>query len=283
MFNVGLTNSHFNSILKGGKMFVIDKIKKDMIAELVSQEQSVLLTGATGCGKTTLCKEIADDLDMNVVIVNMGSTQDARTTLIGYHTLQDGETKFEKSAFINAIQQENTLIILDELSRASDDAYNIIFPLLDFRKEVHVEETGETIKVADGVRFISTANVGLEYSSARSIDRALQDRFMIFNIPYMTGKELKGYIKTVHGKEIASSMANLCSVYDYSHQQYEKSRISAKMSPRMILNCCSLVGKFTDAEVMNNVLLSMFEQDSSSITSDANIMREYADSLGMFN
>jgi hypothetical protein len=51
----------------------------------------------------------------------------------------------------------------------------------------------------------------------------------------------------------------------------------------MILNCCSLVGKFTDAEVMNNVLLSMFEQDSSSITSDANIMREYADSLGMFN
>lgn len=264
-------------------MFVIDKIKKDMIAELVSQEQSVLLTGATGCGKTTLCKEIANELGLNCVIVNMGSTQDARTTLIGYHTLENGNTSFEKSQFINAVQQKDTLIILDELSRASDDAYNIIFPLLDFRREIHIEETGETIKVADGVKFISTANVGLEYSSARSIDRALQDRFMIFNIPYMTGKELKGYIKDTQGKEIADSMKNLCDVYDYSHKQYEASRISARMSPRMILNCCSLISKFSDAEVMNNVLLSMFEQDSSSITSDANIIREFGDSLGMFN
>lgn len=264
-------------------MFVIDKIKKDMIAELVSQEQSVLLTGATGCGKTTLCKEIADELGLNCVIVNMGSTQDARTTLIGYHTLEDGNTSFEKSQFINAVQQKDTLIILDELSRASDDAYNIIFPLLDFRREIHIEETGETVKVADGVKFISTANIGLEYSSARSIDRALQDRFMIFNIPYMTGKELKGYIKDTQGTEVAVKMGNLCKVYDYSHKQYENSRISARMSPRMILNCCSLVSKFSDAEIMNNVLLSMFEQDSSSITSDANIIREYGDSLGMFN
>jgi len=263
--------------------FVIDPVKKKILTELVNSGKNTLLTGGTGCGKTTLAIEIAKELGLKPVVINCGSTQDARSSLLGYFTLKDGDTVFQEADFLKAIQEENTLIILDELSRASDDAYNIIFPLLDFRKEVHVEETGETIKVADGVRFISTANVGLEYSSARSIDRALQDRFMIFNIPYMTGKELKGYIKTVHGKEIASSMANLCSVYDYSHQQYEKSRISAKMSPRMILNCCSLVGKFTDAEVMNNVLLSMFEQDSSSITSDANIMREYADSLGMFN
>ncbi len=264
-------------------MFVIDKTKKSMIADLVSKEQNVLLTGATGCGKTTLCKEIADELNMNCVIVNCGSTQDARTTLIGYHTLQDGTTKFEKSHFINAIQEENTLIILDELSRASDDAYNILFPLLDFRREIHIEETNETIKLADGVKFISTANVGLEYSATRSIDRALQDRFMIFNVPYLTGKELKNYIKDTEGTEVAAGMKNLCKVYDYTHQQYENSRISAKMSPRMILNCCCLVGTFTDAQIMNNVLLSMFEQDSSSITNDANIIREYGDSLGMFN
>jgi nitric oxide reductase NorQ protein len=262
--------------------FVIDPIKKALIAELVETSQNVLLTGGTGCGKTTLCKEIAEELNMNCVIVNCGSTQDARTTLMGFHTLEDGNTNFTHAEFISAIQTPNTLIILDELSRASDDAYNIIFPLLDFRREIHIEETNETIKVADGVRFISTANVGLDYSSTRSIDRALQDRFMIFNVPYLTGKQLLGYIKELHGMEVKKLMTPMVKIYEYTHKLFADAKLSAVLSPRMILNVCGLISKFKQGDVLDHVLLSMFEQDSSSITNDANIIREFADSLGMY-
>ena len=86
----------------------------------------------------------------------------------------------------------------DELSRASDDAFNILFPVLDHRREIHIEEqdgSSRVVKVADGVRFIATANIGMEYSSTRSLDRALQDRFMTFNLPYITGDEMVGFIK----------------------------------------------------------------------------------------
>ena len=116
--------------------FVIDKTKDKMIHSLIKGGKNVMLTGATGAGKTTYCFKIADELGMNCEVVNCGSTQDARTSLLGFFQLEDGNTKFTPSNFIKAVQTENTLIVLDELSRASDDAFNILFPILDHRREI---------------------------------------------------------------------------------------------------------------------------------------------------
>lgn len=268
-------------------MFVIDDTKKQMLATLIQSGKNCLLTGSTGCGKTTLCLEIASELGMNPVVINMGSTQDARTSLIGYHTLEDGNTRFQVSDFINAVQTPNTLIILDELSRASDDAYNIIFPLLDFRKDIRIEELsdgkGETIQVDPSVRFVATANIGLDYSSARAIDRALKDRFIPFHLDYINGKQLKKYITSMYDGETSKAVKPLLDVYDYSHQQYKESKISSMISTRMVLECVPLIKSFSLKDILNNVLLAMYEEDSCSVVNDANIIREYADSLGMFS
>lgn len=267
-------------------MFVIEETKKKMLASLIQSGKNCLLTGPTGTGKTTLCSEIAKDLGMSVFIVNMGSTQDARTALIGYHVLENGSTRFQLSDFIRAIQTPNTLIVLDELSRASDDAFNIIFPLLDFRKDIRIEEistgSSDTIKVHPTVRFVSTANIGIDYSSARSIDRALKDRFIQFNLKYISGEKLSEYISTLYGKEVAERAKSLTKIYDYSHQMFKDSKISTMISTRMVLECVPLLDKFTLGDILNNVILSMFEEDSSNVVSDANILREYADSIGVY-
>ena len=267
-------------------MFVIDDTKKSMLATLIQSGKNCLLTGSTGCGKTTLCIEVAKELGMTPFIINMGSTQDARTSLIGYHTLEDGNTRFQLSDFINAIQTPNTLIILDELSRASDDAFNIIFPLLDFRKDIRIEElsngNGDTIKVDPSVRFVATANIGLDYSSARQLDRALKDRFIPFHLDYIPGKQLGEYITHMWNGEVSRNMKPLLSVYDYSHQQYRESKISSMISTRMVLECVPLLEKFELKDILNNILLAMYEEDSSSVVNDANIIREYADSIGIY-
>jgi MoxR-like ATPase len=269
--------------------FVIDETKDKMIHSLVEGGKNVMLTGATGAGKTTYCFEVAKDLGMDCVVINCGSTQDARTSLLGYFTLEDGNTNFSPSDFIKAIQKPNTLIVLDELSRASDDAFNILFPILDHRREVCVEEqdgSDRIIKVDDSVRFVATANIGLEYSATRSLDRALQDRFMTFNLPYITGEQLDVFINDSHdlSSENKSMVKTLSQVYDYSHTLFGKGKIGTRISTRSVIDVLSLVkGGFKMKDILDHAILSQYEQDSSTIVNDANIIREYADSIGVYN
>ena len=268
--------------------FVIDETKDKMVHSLIKGGKNVMLTGATGAGKTTYCQKLADDLNMDCVIVNCGSTQDARTSLLGFFTLEEGSTKFTPSDFIKAIQKPNTLIVLDELSRASDDAFNILFPILDYRREIMIEEQSgkeRKVKVADGVRFVATANIGLEYSSTRSLDRALQDRFMTFNLPYITGEQMVDFISENH--ELTSDnklMVNtLSQVYDYSHSLFGKGKIGTRISTRSVIDTISLIkADFGVRDILDHAILSQYEQDSSTIVNDANVLREFADSIGIY-
>jgi MoxR-like ATPase len=266
-------------------MFVIDETKKAMLQTLVESGKNCLVTGATGAGKTTLCFHLAEEMGMTPVVINCGGTQDARSSLFGYFSLKDGNTLFEKADFLKALSTPNTLIILDELSRASDDAYNLLFPILDFRRDVRVDELegdDKVISIDPSVRFIATANIGIEYSSTRSIDRALQDRFISFNLPYLAGKDLKKYIRSIHGSEVAKESGTLLKLYDYSHKMFGQGKISTRISTRAVLDVIPLTTKFKLGEVLDYVVLSIFEQDSSSIVNDANILREFADSLGVY-
>ena len=262
--------------------FVINTTKKDIAEKMISNGQNVLITGATGSGKSTFCLELAENLDMKPFMINFGSTQDARVTLIGSRELIDGNTPFVKSEFVNQIQQENTLIILDELSRGSDDAFNIVFPLLDFRKELFIDETGETIKIPDSVRFIATANVGSEYSATRSIDRALNDRFITFRLGYMNGKELFNYAteKFTLSDTQETELDKSCKVYDFVKNLFDKDEISTRISPRIILNTVGLLEDFTYAEVFDNVISCYFEEDTS-MSGELNSIRMFMDSNGI--
>ena len=269
--------------------FVIDETKDSMIRNLVGAGKNIMLTGATGCGKTSYCYKVGEDLGLDVTVINCGSLQDARTSLLGYFTLEDGNTNFHEAEFIRAIQRPNSLIVLDELSRASDDAYNILFPVLDHRREIRIDEQdggSKVIKAHPTARFISTANIGIEYSSTRSIDRALQDRFMSFNIPYITGEELNNYIFTTENltSEGKTRVAQMSKIYDYSHMLFGKGKIGTRISTRAVLDIVSLLNgrDFSVQQILDHAILSQYEQDSSTIVNDANVLREFADSIGIY-
>ena len=107
----------------------------------------------------------------------MGSTQDPRATLIGnVHFEKSKGTYFSESLFVKAIQTPNAVILLDELSRAHPDAWNILMTVLDQgQRYLRLDEQDgqATINVAEGVTFVATANIGNEYTSTRVMDKAL--------------------------------------------------------------------------------------------------------------
>ncbi len=116
---------------------------------------NILLTGPTGCGKSQTAFAVAKALDRQIHYVNLGATQDPRGTLIGNtHFSKDAGTFFNESAFVKAIKTPNTIVLLDEVSRAHPEAHNILMTVLDpGQRYLRLDEAvnSPTVKVADGV------------------------------------------------------------------------------------------------------------------------------------
>ena len=147
------------------KDFFIDKLKWKFLVRNIEKGKNIMMTGPSGCGKTDATFKAASYLERKVHYFNLGATQDPRSTLIGNtHYNKDSGTYFSESLFVSAIQQENAVILLDELSRAHPEAWNILMTVLDpIQRYLRLDEkdNSPTIKVAKGVSFIATANVGM--------------------------------------------------------------------------------------------------------------------------
>ena len=172
---------------------MMNELKWKYLVRSAVRGKNIMMTGAAGCGKTMAAKVLVNALDRPDYYFNLGATQDPRGTLIGNTHFEDGKgTYFSESLFVKAIQTPNAVILLDELSRAHPDAWNILMTVLDYgQRYLRLDEADgqSTIKVAEGVTFIATANIGNEYTSTRQLDKALMDRFTIVEMDMLNESE----------------------------------------------------------------------------------------------
>ena len=172
---------------------MMKELKWKYLVRSAVRGKNIMMTGAAGCGKTMAAKALVNSLDRPDFYLNLGATQDPRATLIGnVHFDKDEGTYFSESLFVKAIQTENAVILLDELSRAHPDAWNILMTVLDYgQRYLRLDEQNgqETIKVANNVTFIATANIGNEYTSTRQLYKALMDRFTIVEMDLLNKEE----------------------------------------------------------------------------------------------
>jgi nitric oxide reductase NorQ protein len=113
--------------------------------------------------------------------------------LIGNTHFDKGKgTFFSDSAFVTAIKTPNAVILLDELSRAHPEAWNILMSVLDQgQRYLRLDEAegSPIVPVAEGVTFIATANIGNEYTSTRVLDRAIMDRFTTIEVDVLNKEQ----------------------------------------------------------------------------------------------
>ena len=212
--------------------------------------KNIMMTGPAGCGKTMAAKSLVNSLDRPDYYFNLGATQDPRSTLstlIGNtHFDSKKGTYFSESHFVKAIQTPNAVILLDELSRAHPDAWNILMTVLDYgQRYLRLDEaTGsETIKVADGVTFVATANIGNEYTSTRVMDKALMDRFTIVEMDVLNEEDettLLNYMFPSVDSVVLSNVAKIATL-TRTESNSETARITSGISTRTTVELCGLL------------------------------------------
>lgn len=233
---VGVSDKSLYSTLNG--YFKVQTGLLSILQRNVNKGVNTLLLGSTGVGKTELVSNIAKAMGLPITIFDMGTMSDPIMSLIGTHVIKmvDGKTisNFVPSRFSDVIQKPG-IILLDELSRASVTANNILFPCLDFRRELSMEycfENTAPIKVHPECVFFATANLGGQYTGTHKLDRALLDRFMPIEIDSLQGEQINETIK-IHCPTISDTIVNkMVQSYNKINEAHSSFTISFNLSIR---------------------------------------------------
>ena len=250
------------------KGLVMNELKWKYLIRSAVRGKNIMMTGQAGCGKTLSAKSLVNALDRPDFYFNLGATQDPRSTLIGnVHYNKDKGTYFSESLFVKAIQTPNAVILLDELTRAHPDAWNILMTVLDYgQRYLRLDEADgqATIKVADGVTFIATANIGNEYTATRQLDKALHDRFTVVEMDLLNNDEEYGLLKymfpTIDREEL-KNVSNITSL-TRTEAMSDNPRIGSGVSTRTSVEIAGLL--FDGFSLLETVDITIYPQYDAS-------------------
>lgn len=247
---------------------IMSDLKWKYLVRSAMRGKNILMVGPAGAGKTVAAKYLVKALDRPDFYFNLGATQDPRATLIGNtHFSKEEGTYFSESLFVKAIQTPNAVILLDELSRAHPEAWNILMTVLDLNQRylrLDEKDGAPTIKVAEGVSFIATANIGNEYTSTRVMDRALMDRFITIEMETldkdMEYRLLKMKYPAAHDASL-KAIAEIASV-TRTESKASDAKLSSSISTRAAVELASLIyDGFSLAEAAEVAIYPFFSED----------------------
>lgn len=156
--------------------------------------KNILLKGPTGSGKTKLGETLSHLFQQPLFSVNCSVDLDAES-LIGFKTLsyRDGKQEIEfVPGPVTDAMQHGTFLYIDEINMAKPETLPLINGVLDYRRRVTNPFTNEIITAKEGFNVIAAINEG--YVGTVPLNEALKNRFIVIDVPYLEGDQLKQLI-----------------------------------------------------------------------------------------
>ena len=156
-----------------GQDKAVDKVVEAVMmakAGLVDDDKpmaSLLFVGPTGVGKTEVAKQLAKELGIELVRLDMSEYTEKHTVAkligspAGYVGYEDG------GLLTDAIRKTpNCVLLLDEIEKAHSDIYNILLQVMDYARLT--DNKGQKADFRN-VILIMTSNAGAQYASQANV------------------------------------------------------------------------------------------------------------------
>ena len=212
------------------------EIWKLAITAILSGE-NLLLVGPKATGKNVFAENLSAVFGRPEWDVSFYLNTDA-ATLIGTDTFKNGEVSFRKGP-ICACAEAGGFGILDEINMAKNESLAVLHATLDFRRIIDVPGYSR-IRLAPSTRFIATMNYG--YAGTRELNEALASRFMVINMPIISGDDLKKLLLQQYPSLREDAAGQLTALFEEIRRKCESSEISTKaLDLRGLLAAVNLV------------------------------------------
>ena len=197
-------------------------IWKLAITAILSGE-NILLVGPKATGKNVLAENLSAVFGRPEWDVSFYLNTDA-SSLIGTDTFKNGEVSFRKGP-IYACAEAGGFGVLDEINMAKNESLAVLHATLDFRRIIDVPGYSR-ICLAPATRFIATMNYG--YAGTRELNEALASRFMVINMPIISGTDLEKLLLQQYPSLKTEYASQLTALFEEIRQKCESSEISTK-------------------------------------------------------
>ena len=177
---------------------------------------------------------------------------------------------FNPSPFVKAIQTPNTIVVLDELTRAHPEAHNILMTVLDQgQRYLRLDEASDSpvVKVADGVSFIASANIGNEYTATRALDRAILDRFTVIEMDTLDQSQETSLLEMMYPSVDSTLLSNVAEITSMTRADVmsETPKLTNSLSTRTAVEIGSLLyDGFDLAEAAEITIYPLFDQSGGA-------------------
>jgi len=133
-----------------------------------------------------------------------------------------------------------------------------------------------TIKVAKGVTFIATANIGNEYTATRVMDRALLDRFIIVEMDVLDSDQESELLTYMYPNLDKQQIDGISGIVGDTRMELnnESPRISTHISTRASVEIAGLIYDGFTLEEAANVLIYPQYDNAGGLDSERTFIKQ---------
>lgn len=272
----------FDYVPRLNESYFFPEITNDVIMD-ITERKPILLTGHTGCGKTSLFEQIASRINQSVVRSNMNG-QTTVGDFVGMWTVKAGETVWVDGVLPRAMKEGQWLVI-DEIDCADAQILAILNAVLEKNGVLTLKEKGfEVVRPHQDFRIFATANtVGCMqifrslYQGTNIMNEAFLDRFRVYHVDYLPKiEEVKVLVATVPEirPEVAQIMVETANTV---RNEFQKQTLECTFSTRRLIDWAEMYCRHKNLKKSaENVIYSKISRE------DAKVIDGYITRVGKF-